>query len=180
MDVIYRLGDIFKNLTFLRQNRYLYLTRPQEDAARRRKTTGDPLMIQCYQKKLIDWLKLASIILVHYDNSYHSYLTLIHEKEPRILLRRRLLLDLCIGNSSWTLCPSIQKMSSATGIPAQNPATSGRGEDEPLLGRAGDASQQEGKGIQFNLFIGGCSLIHAARSPRIGEHTRAIIVRDTG
>ncbi|KAI9869812.1 MAG: hypothetical protein M1830_005009 [Pleopsidium flavum] len=45
-------------------------------------------------------------------------------------------------------------MSSATGIPTQNPAASGRGEDEPLLGRAGDASQQEGKGIQFNLFIG--------------------------
>ncbi|MCJ1364299.1 hypothetical protein MMC16_003408 [Acarospora aff. strigata] len=45
-------------------------------------------------------------------------------------------------------------MSSATGIPAQNPAAPGRGEDEPLLGRVGDASQQEGKGIQFNLFIG--------------------------
>lgn len=45
-------------------------------------------------------------------------------------------------------------MASATGIPAQNPAISGRGEDEPLLGRVGDASQQEGKGIQFNLFIG--------------------------
>ena len=30
----------------------------------------------------------------------------------------------------------------------------GLGEDEPLLGRAGDASQQEGRGIQFNPVIG--------------------------
>ena len=30
----------------------------------------------------------------------------------------------------------------------------GLGEEEPLLGRAGDASQQEGRGIQFNPFIG--------------------------
>jgi len=45
-------------------------------------------------------------------------------------------------------------MASATGIPDSNPATSGRGEDEPLLGRAGDASQQDGKGIQFNLVLG--------------------------
>ena len=28
------------------------------------------------------------------------------------------------------------------------------GDDEPLLGRAGDASQQDGKGLQFNLIIG--------------------------
>lgn len=45
-------------------------------------------------------------------------------------------------------------MSSATGIPQENPAVEGRGEDEPLLGRAGDASQQDGKGIQFNFFLG--------------------------
>ena len=45
-------------------------------------------------------------------------------------------------------------MSSATGIPEENPATQGRGEDEPLLGRAGDASQQDGKGIQFNFVLG--------------------------
>ncbi len=45
-------------------------------------------------------------------------------------------------------------MASATGIPEQNPAQQGRGEDEPLLGRAGDASQQDGKGIQFNFVLG--------------------------
>ncbi|KAI9808973.1 MAG: hypothetical protein M1827_007095 [Pycnora praestabilis] len=45
-------------------------------------------------------------------------------------------------------------MASATGVPEQNPASAGVGEDEPLLGRAGDASQQDGKGIQFNLIIG--------------------------
>ena len=45
-------------------------------------------------------------------------------------------------------------MSSATGIPEQNPAAAGRGEDEPLLGRAGDASQQDGKAIQFNFVLG--------------------------
>lgn len=45
-------------------------------------------------------------------------------------------------------------MASATGIPQENPVAEGRGEDEPLLGRAGDASQQDDKGIQFNFFIG--------------------------
>ncbi|KAI9674160.1 MAG: hypothetical protein M1817_001978 [Caeruleum heppii] len=44
--------------------------------------------------------------------------------------------------------------SSSTAIPDGNPATAGRGEDEPLLGRVGDASQQEGRGIQFNFVIG--------------------------
>ena len=45
-------------------------------------------------------------------------------------------------------------MSSATGIPDQSPVTHGSGEDEPLLGRAGDASQQDGKGIQYNFVLG--------------------------
>ena len=46
-------------------------------------------------------------------------------------------------------------MSSATGIPEENPATNHRtAEDEPLLGRRGDASQEDGKGIQFNLVLG--------------------------
>ena len=46
-------------------------------------------------------------------------------------------------------------MSSATGIPEENPAVNHRSaEDEPLLGRRGDASQQDGKGIQFNLVLG--------------------------
>ena len=49
---------------------------------------------------------------------------------------------------------SIEDMASATGIPESSPAGHGRGEDEPLLGRAGDASQPEGKGLQFNLVIG--------------------------
>lgn len=30
----------------------------------------------------------------------------------------------------------------------------GTGEDEPLLGRAGDASQQEGKPLYYNFIIG--------------------------
>lgn len=45
-------------------------------------------------------------------------------------------------------------MSSATDIPAENPATQGTAEDEPLLGRAGDASQQGGKTIAWNLVLG--------------------------
>ncbi|MCJ1224957.1 hypothetical protein MMC12_001604 [Toensbergia leucococca] len=37
----------------------------------------------------------------------------------------------------------------------ENPPTQDqRPEDEPLLGRAGDASQQDGQGIQFNFFLG--------------------------
>ncbi|KAE9365986.1 hypothetical protein N431DRAFT_386010 [Stipitochalara longipes BDJ] len=44
-------------------------------------------------------------------------------------------------------------MASATGIPdVVNPE--GSGEDEPLLGRVGDASQQEGKPLYVNLIIG--------------------------
>ena len=49
---------------------------------------------------------------------------------------------------------SSAKMSSATGIPQENPAARGLGEQEPLLGRAGDASQQEGKPIQYNFVLG--------------------------
>ncbi|KAL8734074.1 MAG: hypothetical protein Q9181_003339 [Wetmoreana brouardii] len=45
-------------------------------------------------------------------------------------------------------------MASATGIPETRSANDGRGEDEPLLGRAGDASQQEDQGLQFNFVIG--------------------------
>ena len=44
-------------------------------------------------------------------------------------------------------------MSSATENQEQS-ANNGRGEQEPLLGRAGDASQQEGEGIQFNFLLG--------------------------
>lgn len=46
-------------------------------------------------------------------------------------------------------------MASATGIPEiVNPQEEGLGEDEPLLGRAGDASQQEGRPLYYNLIIG--------------------------
>lgn len=46
-------------------------------------------------------------------------------------------------------------MASATGIP-NDPVIDqdGLGEDEPLLGRAGDASQQEGRPLYYNLVIG--------------------------
>jgi hypothetical protein len=47
-------------------------------------------------------------------------------------------------------------MASATGIPEVNPhiLDEGLGEDEPLLGRVGDASQQEGRPLYYNLIIG--------------------------
>ncbi|KAI9856739.1 MAG: hypothetical protein M1813_008776 [Trichoglossum hirsutum] len=47
-------------------------------------------------------------------------------------------------------------MSSAPPIPEQRTS-----EDEPLLGRAGDVLQQDGKGIQFNLVIGTAVLAQA-------------------
>lgn len=50
-------------------------------------------------------------------------------------------------------------MSSATGLPQENPAAEGRGEDEPLLGRSGDASQQDGIGLQYNLVLGTLSAL---------------------
>ena len=45
-------------------------------------------------------------------------------------------------------------MASATGIPEHQNANGGRGEEEPLLGRAGDASQQQNEPLQFNLVTG--------------------------
>ncbi|TKA51657.1 hypothetical protein B0A49_12111, partial [Cryomyces minteri] len=45
-------------------------------------------------------------------------------------------------------------MASATRTSQQNSTVPGVGEDEPLLGRAGDASQQEGKPLYYNLIIG--------------------------
>lgn len=45
-------------------------------------------------------------------------------------------------------------MASATSDPEDTSALADRGEEEPLLGRAGDASQQEGKPIYHNLLIG--------------------------
>jgi len=46
-------------------------------------------------------------------------------------------------------------MASATGIPEiVNPREEGLGEDEPLLGRVGDASPQEGRPLYYNIIIG--------------------------
>ncbi|KAL9001151.1 MAG: hypothetical protein Q9169_000334 [Polycauliona sp. 2 TL-2023] len=39
-------------------------------------------------------------------------------------------------------------------IDSSDAANHGRGEEEPLLGSPGDASQQEDQGLQFNFFIG--------------------------
>ena len=44
-------------------------------------------------------------------------------------------------------------MASATGIPDLNAART-TGEDEPLLGRRGDAAQVEGETIWKNLWLG--------------------------
>lgn len=48
-------------------------------------------------------------------------------------------------------------MASATGIPENVYAARGVSEEEPLLGRRGDASQPEGDNIFLNLWIGGSS-----------------------
>lgn len=45
-------------------------------------------------------------------------------------------------------------MASATGIPERNEPRYSLGEDEPLLGQVGDASQPEGRPIYYNLIIG--------------------------
>ena len=37
---------------------------------------------------------------------------------------------------------------------SENQRVPGTGEQEPLLGRAGDAAQQEGKPIYYNFIIG--------------------------
>ncbi|KAI9784391.1 MAG: hypothetical protein M1816_000862 [Peltula sp. TS41687] len=44
--------------------------------------------------------------------------------------------------------------SSSTAIPDIHPARTGGAEQEPLLGRPGDAAQSDGKSIWYNLFIG--------------------------
>jgi hypothetical protein len=45
-------------------------------------------------------------------------------------------------------------MASATGIPENVNAARGASEQEPLLGRRGDASQMEGQTIWLNLWLG--------------------------
>ncbi len=42
----------------------------------------------------------------------------------------------------------------STAAPRLNPVGDGRGDDEPLLGRPGDASLPEGKGLHHNLYLG--------------------------
>ncbi|KAF2257767.1 hypothetical protein CC78DRAFT_538282 [Lojkania enalia] len=51
-------------------------------------------------------------------------------------------------------------MASATGIP-ENAINEREGEDEPLLGHRGDASQMEGQNIVLNLWIGTAPLAQA-------------------
>lgn len=46
------------------------------------------------------------------------------------------------------------RMASATGIPSNAAAARGQSEEEPLLGRRGDASQAEGEPLYHNLWIG--------------------------
>jgi hypothetical protein len=48
-------------------------------------------------------------------------------------------------------------MASATGIPPNAAAARGQSEEEPLLGRRGDASQIEGQPLWWNLWIGMCT-----------------------
>lgn len=77
------------------------------------------------------------------------------------------LLYLSVHNSLGLLFGSISEleekgllMASATGIPENVDSQAGQtvGEEEPLLGRAGDASQQEGRPLYYNLVIGMCEL----------------------
>ncbi|KAJ5687725.1 hypothetical protein N7455_006773 [Penicillium solitum] len=52
-------------------------------------------------------------------------------------------------------------MASATGIPQDHPATIVSREDEPLLGRPGDVTQQPDESIYRNLFTGTASVAQA-------------------
>jgi len=45
-------------------------------------------------------------------------------------------------------------MASATGVPENTSAFTGSGEDEPLLGRAGDVLQPSGQPIYHNFIVG--------------------------
>jgi len=52
-------------------------------------------------------------------------------------------------------------MASATGIPSNAAAARGQSEEEPLLGRRGDASQSEGQPLYWNLWIGTAPIAQA-------------------
>jgi hypothetical protein len=52
-------------------------------------------------------------------------------------------------------------MASATGIPSTSAAARGQSEEEPLLGRRGDASQPQGQPLYHNLWIGTAPIAQA-------------------
>jgi hypothetical protein len=52
-------------------------------------------------------------------------------------------------------------MASATGIPPNAAAARGQSEEEPLLGRQGDASQAEGQSLIYNVWIGTAPIAQA-------------------
>ncbi|CAN9432996.1 unnamed protein product [Alternaria alternata] len=52
-------------------------------------------------------------------------------------------------------------MASATGIPPNVAAARGQSEEEPLLGRRGDASQPHGQPLYHNLWIGTAPIVQA-------------------
>lgn len=54
-------------------------------------------------------------------------------------------------------------MASATGIPDQAIVPEDVGEEEPLLGRRGDASQREGHPLRQNLLLGMPSIPQTVR-----------------
>ena len=60
-------------------------------------------------------------------------------------------------------------MASATSIPANVAAARGYSEDEPLLGRRGDASQPEGHPLYHNLWIGEASTFGCQRATNITQ-----------
>ena len=52
-------------------------------------------------------------------------------------------------------------MASSTGIPSTAAAARGQSEEEPLLGRRGDASQMQGQPLYYNLWIGTAPIAQA-------------------
>ncbi|CAO2654152.1 Nn.00g108850.m01.CDS01 [Neocucurbitaria sp. VM-36] len=52
-------------------------------------------------------------------------------------------------------------MASSTGIPSNAAAARGQSEEEPLLGRRGDASQADGQPLYYNLWIGTAPIAQA-------------------
>ncbi|CAD6445480.1 ddfba0c9-58e8-4ab4-bf2a-cabf86f5da26 [Sclerotinia trifoliorum] len=80
-------------------------------------------------------------------------------------------------------------MASVTGIPEnprvatgelQNPHEAGYGEEEPLLGRAGDASQQEGRPLIWNLALGTAIITQTGLLLLIAHVWASIFLSPTG